>query len=97
VAVNSGGWRGGKEVEAGEVVPIPACLLLDHGTERLEPEGLTGAVEGDRDAAAVRMRVDAMSAVVAAEAKAVSQQRRNDFTRSEGAKTGIVERAAVRR
>jgi hypothetical protein len=42
------------------------------------------------------MRVDAMSAVVAAEAKAVSQQRRNDFTRREGAKTGIVERAAVR-
>jgi len=61
-------------MEAGEVVLIPACLLLDHGTERLESEGLTGTVEGDGNAAAVRMRADAMSAVVAAEAKAISEQ-----------------------
>jgi hypothetical protein len=86
-----------KEMEAGEVVLIPACLLLEHGTEGLESEGLTGTVEGDGDAAAVRMRIDAMSAVVAAESKAISQQCRNDFTSSEGAKTGIVEGHAVRR
>ena len=68
-------------MEAGEVVLIPACLLLEHGTQRLESEGLTGTVEGDSDAA---------------EAKAISQQCRNDFTSSEGAKTGIVEGHAVR-
>jgi hypothetical protein len=87
---------GVKEMEAGEAVLIPACLLVQHGTQRLESEGLTGTVEGDSDTAAVRTRVDAMSAVLAAEAKAISQRRRNDFTSSEGAKTGIVEGHAVR-
>jgi len=89
------GWEV-KEMEAGEVVLIPVCLILEHGTEGLESESLTGTVEGDRDAAAIRMRVDAMSAVFAAEAIAISQQCRNDFTGSEGAKKGVVEGGAIR-
>ncbi len=68
-AIN-GHWSA-DELEAAQVVLGPTRLPFQHGTQSFDFEGLTWTVEGDSDAAAVRMRVDAMSAVVAAEAKAI--------------------------
>jgi len=68
------------EAKTPEVLLSPACLFLDHTSQRLRHERRVRAMERDGDAAAVCVAVAAMAAMAALpELKSVSEQRRDNF------------------